>query len=111
MSHDAPHPRLSGGGEPTAPDLGPRAHMSDGGGKPGMWDKKENAERLFRLLYAVCAVLVVLDFFVHRHTEHPWEHLKAFYPLYGFVGIVILVLAAKGLRRLVMRPEDYYGAE
>jgi peptidoglycan/LPS O-acetylase OafA/YrhL len=76
-----------------------------------MWDKKENTDRLFRVLYAVSALLVGLDLFVHRHTEHPWEHVKAFYPLYGFVGIVILVLAAKGLRRLVMRPEDYYGAE
>ncbi|HSG07582.1 MAG TPA: hypothetical protein VLA36_04475 [Longimicrobiales bacterium] len=76
-----------------------------------MWDKKENADRLFRVLYAVSALLVIVDFFVHRHTEHPWEHVKAFYPLYGFVGIVLLVLVAKGLRRLVMRPEDYYGAE
>ena len=111
MSHDAPHPRLLGGGEPQAPDLGPRAHMSDGNEAPGMWDKKENADRLFRVLYAVSAILVVVDFFVHRHTEHPWEHVKAFYPLYGFVGIVLLVLVAKVLRRLVMRPEDYYGAE
>jgi hypothetical protein len=62
------------------------------------------------VLYVVSAVLVALDLLVHRHTEHPWEHVVEFYPLYGFVGIVILVLAAKGLRRLVMRPEDYYDA-
>ena len=111
MSHDSGHPPLTGGGEPRAPDLGPRASWSDPGEAPGLWDKKENADRLFRVLYAVSALLVVLDLFVHRHAEHPWEHVKAFYPLYGFVGIVILVLAAKGLRRLVMRPEDYYGAE
>jgi len=76
-----------------------------------MWDKKENVRRLLNALYVLCAVLVALDLVVHRHTEHPWEHLVAFYPLYGFAGIVILVLAAKGLRRVVMRPEDYYDVE
>lgn len=75
-----------------------------------MWDKKANVSRLLNALYAICAVLVALDLFVHRHAEHPWEHVLAFYPLYGFVGIVVLVLAAKGLRHLVMRPEDYYDA-
>ena len=120
MSHDSGHPPLLGGGEPQAPDLGPRARWA-GGAKgtkgrdadeaPGMWDKKENVDRLLGLLYAVSALLVILDLFVERHAEHPWEHVKEFYPLYGFVGIVLLVLAAKGLRRLVMRPEDYYGDE
>jgi len=109
MSHDSGHPPLLGGGEPRAPELGPRAHRSEEGEAPGFWDKKANVAMLFRVLYGVCALLVLLDLFVHRHVEHPWEGLAAFYPLYGFVGIVILVLAAKGLRRLVMRPEDYYG--
>ena len=117
MSHDSGHPPLLGGGEPRAPDLGPRAHWareakgSEGGEAPGFWDKKANVDLLFRVLYAVGALLVIVDFRYHRHLEHPWEGLKAFYPLYGFVGIVLLVLLAKGLRRLVMRPEDYYGAD
>jgi uncharacterized membrane protein len=85
--------------------------MSEAGEAPGMWDKKENVQWLFRVLYAVCAVLVLLDLVVHRHTEHPWEGVVEFYPLYGFVGIVILVIAAKGLRRLVMRAEDFYDAD
>ena len=114
MSHDTGHPPLLGGGSPLPPELGPRAHWApgaEGAEAPGFWDKKANVDWLFRVLYAVSALLVIVDFFVHRHTEHPWEHLKAFYPLYGFVGIVLLVLLAKVLRRLVMRPEDYYGAE
>jgi hypothetical protein len=111
MSHEhqhAPHPHLLSGGEPEAPPLGPRAHWAEDDEKPGAWDKKANVDLLLRVLYAVSAVLVALDFFVHRHTEHPWEHLKAFYPLYGFVGIVLLVLLARVLRAVVMRPEDYY---
>lgn len=112
MSHDAhphvDHPRLLSGGEPEAPPLGPRAHWKEGEEPPRVWDRKGNVDLLLRILYAVSAVLVALDLFVHRHTEHPWEHLIAFYPLYGFVGIVVLVLLAKVLRKLVMRPEDYY---
>ena len=114
MSHEhghAPHPPLLAGGTPEPPDLGPRAHWKEGEEAPGMWDKKANADLLFRVLYAVAAVLVVADLFVHRHSEHPWEHVKEFYPIYGFVGIVILVFVAIGLRKLVMRPEDYYGGE
>ena len=111
MSHEHGHPPLLGGGEPQAPELGPRARLEDPEKTPGVWDKKGNQDLLLRTLYVVAALLVVVDFVIHRHTEHPWEHVKAFYPLYGFVGIVILVLAAKGLRRLVMRPEDYYGDE
>jgi len=111
MSHGTGHPPLQGGGEPAAPPVGPRARLEDPDKTPGFWDRKANQDLLFRALYAVSAVLVIVDLFVHRHAEHPWEHVKAFYPLYGFVGIVILVLAAKGLRRLTMRPEDYYGAE
>lgn len=106
----APH-HAPGEGHPPRPPLGPRAWMKDPAEPPGMWDRKESVSRLLNALYALCAVLVTLDIFVHRHAEHPWEHVVEFYPLYGFVGIVVLVLAAKGLRRLVMRPEDYYDAE
>ncbi|MCH7932983.1 MAG: hypothetical protein IIC36_03215 [Gemmatimonadetes bacterium] len=63
---------------------------------------------LFNVLFALCAVVVVLDLLIHRHEVHPWERLVAFYPLFGFVGIVILVGIAKQMRRVLMRPEDYY---
>lgn len=59
----------------------------------------------------VCAILVVLDFVVDRYVEHPLERWSVFYPLFGFVGISFLILLSKGLRRLVMRREDYYDAE
>lgn len=111
MSHDVHHPHRLSGGEPEAPPLGPRARWKEDDEKPSVWDKKANVDLLLRVLYAVCAVLVALDLFVHRHTEHPWEHLIAFYPLYGFVGIVVLVLLARVLRAVVMRPEDYYAQE
>lgn len=73
-----------------------------------LFDKPENVKRLMHGLYAVCGLLVVLDFVIHRHILHSWERLPAFYAIYGFVGCVLLVLIAKLMRTFLMRPEDYY---
>ena len=72
------------------------------------------AKRILQGLFALCAVLALLDvpaLILHwRHEEHPWEALPVLYPLWGFVGISVLIVISKGLRRLVMRSEDYYEA-
>ena len=80
-------------------------------GRQYFFDRPENVRLLFRAFYGVCAVLVILELLIHRHEVHSWEGLFAFYPLYGFVGIVILVLLARLLRKVAMRPEDYYDAD
>ncbi|HEY5740565.1 MAG TPA: hypothetical protein VIW27_12630 [Gammaproteobacteria bacterium] len=72
------------------------------------FDKPGNIRRVLRVLYAVCAVLLLLDVILHRHVVHSWEWLWGFYPLYGFVGCVVLVLVAKWMRTFLMRAEDYY---
>ena len=78
------------------------------GGRQHFWDNPRNVKLVFNMFYAVCAILVVLDLFIDRHEDHGLERLLAFYPLYGFVGIVVLVFMAKQMRRALMRPEDYY---
>jgi len=75
---------------------------------PALFDKPRNIRRILILLYACCGILLALDLFIHRHILHPWEQLWGFYPLYGFVGCVVLVLVAKWMRSFLMRPEDYY---
>jgi hypothetical protein len=111
MSHDAPHPPLRDGTIPSAPPPGPRSHLDEPGSPEGVWDRKSNVDRLLLALYVVSGVLVALDLVVQRHAEHPLEGLRAFYPLYGFVGIVLLVALARALRAVAMRPEDYYDAD
>ena len=64
--------------------------------------------RILGGFWTLCIFAVVLDFVIDRKIEHPWEGLKEFYPLWGFVGIVVLVLLSRGLRALVMRGEGYY---
>ena len=76
--------------------------------KPGWADKPDNQRLIRRVLYVACALLVVVDFVVHRHIYTDIERVPAFYPLYGFVALVGVVMAAKGLRYFVKRNEDYY---
>ncbi len=72
------------------------------------FDKPENIKLILKIFYAICVVLVLVDFIVHRHIYHSWENIPAFYAIYGFVGCVILVLVAKEMRKFLMRGEDYY---
>ena len=76
--------------------------------KQHFFDKPGNIRKVLLALYAICGVLLLLDVVVHRHISHSWEWLWGFYPLYGFVGCVVLVLVAKWMRTFLMRDEDYY---
>jgi hypothetical protein len=72
------------------------------------FDKPENIKMVLRVFYALCGLLFVADFIIHRHVYHPWENLPGFYGIYGFVACVILVLIAAQMRKVLMRGEDYY---
>jgi uncharacterized membrane protein len=91
-----------------------RVHERDGDygynidGRRWRLDRKENVAWVARALYAVCAFVLLLDFVVHRHAETGADGMWGFYAVYGFVGSVFLVMAAKQLRRILRRPEDYY---
>lgn len=71
-------------------------------------DDPRNVDRIVWSLYGICAFLLLIDIFVPKHGPFGIEHLFGFYGIYGFVACVGLVLTAKGLRVILMRPEDYY---
>ena len=71
-------------------------------------DDRSNVDFLVRVFYVVCAVLVLIDVFVDKHGPFSVVHWFGFYGWFGFIACVTLVLVAKQLRRVVMRPEDYY---
>ena len=60
------------------------------------------------IFYVLCAILVVLDFLGFRHAENPLDFWWGFYPAYGFVSCVLLVVAATWMRKILMRTEDHY---
>lgn len=72
-------------------------------------DQPDNVRKLYRGLWGVGAALVLADLWIHRHAEVGFDGVFGFYGVYGFGACVALVIAAKGLRRLLMRSEDYYG--
>jgi hypothetical protein len=72
-------------------------------------ERKGNVTKIAWTLYVFCAILVLLDFLIHRHAEMSFDGNFGFYGAYGFIGSVFLVLVAKyGLRPIVKRSEDYY---
>lgn len=79
--------------------------------KQYLFDKPQNVSRLLRGFYLICTVLIILDFILYRHTAHSWENIPGFYALFGFIACVVLVLVAKEMRKVVMRPEDYYDVD
>lgn len=72
------------------------------------FDKPKNVSIILYVFYALCAVLVALDFVVHRHIYVHFEEIPTFYALYGFVACVVLVVLAKLMRLGLMRSETYY---
>lgn len=77
--------------------------------KKHLFDDPRNVKRLLTIFFTILAVLLVLDFFIHKHAYFPWEDWPDFYAMYGFVACVCLVLLAKYvLRPLIKREEDYY---
>ncbi len=73
-----------------------------------LFDQPKNVRRLLWGFYASLVVLLIADFFIHKHGEFPWENAPGFFAAYGFVSCVLLIFIAKGLRRLIKRDEDYY---
>jgi hypothetical protein len=65
-------------------------------------DDPANFDRMMYALYALCAVFLLLDLLM----EH--DRLFGFYAWFGLIASIGFVLAAKVLRLLLMRPEDYY---
>jgi hypothetical protein len=86
--------------------------MTDGRqpkGEREYWlDRPANVRKVYLAVWAACALLLVAEPFVHKHAEVPAESWFGFHGWFGFVACVGLVLAAKWLRRLIRRPEDFY---
>lgn len=79
--------------------------------KQYLFDNPRNVSILKLSLYIICALLILLDFILHRHVLHEWEHITGFYAIFGFVAYLVIVQGANQLRKLVKRKEDYYDVD
>lgn len=71
-------------------------------------DERRNVDKIYYALLLICAGLFLADFFYDKHAKFRREDVFGFYGLYGFIACVGLALAAKEIRKLLKRPEDYY---
>lgn len=78
----------------------------------GWTDRPETVKRFFTVFYVLCGLLIVAELILGTETAHPHplEERVPFlvYPVYGFISFWFLVLVAKPMRRILIRPENYY---
>jgi len=83
--------------------------------KPEVWtwfDHPQNIKRLKVGFYIVLGLLVVPDFFMHKHTLFSAvEAWPGFYAVFGFVACVIIILVSKLFGFALKVREDYYDHE
>ena len=82
--------------------------MKAAGEAPGWVDNPSNVKKVVWAVYLISGAVLVIDPLVHKHGPFAIEHLWGFYGIYGFIGCVFLVLAAKEMRKFLIRSEDYY---
>lgn len=67
-----------------------------------------------RVLWVIGCVVLAVTLFVQRwvplHGHFGWDDWYGFYAAFGFVGCVLMVVAAKVLALWVKRPDTYYQA-
>ncbi|MEE9302128.1 MAG: hypothetical protein V3V17_13545 [Alphaproteobacteria bacterium] len=71
-------------------------------------DDPKNVRRLFWGFCGACLGVALAGLAIHKHALYAWEGWFAFEALFGLIGVTAIVLGAIGLRKLVMRREDYY---
>ncbi len=73
-----------------------------------IFDKPKNVKRFLGIFYLSLVVLLIIDFFIPKHGEFPWEDAPNFFAVYGFVSCVLLIFIAKVLRLFIKRDENHY---
>lgn len=71
-------------------------------------DDPRTVQRIVLAVYLACGLLLIADLFYTKKPLFGFESWFGFYPVFGFAVSFTLVLAAKQMRKLVGRGEDYY---
>jgi hypothetical protein len=98
--------------DPDQQPGGETARGDQASGEKSYWlDEPRNVTKIVWVLVVLCAGLFFADGFYVKHAETKAEYLFGFYAIFGFTVYVGLVLVAKWLRTILMRPEDYYDSD
>lgn len=63
---------------------------------------------LWILLFVVCGLTIVPDFFTHRHPHFGFDGFVGFYAIFGFVACAVLILLAKLISKILKVKVNYY---
>jgi hypothetical protein len=82
--------------------------MTDSRERRRWLDDERNVTLLYRAVVGLSVALVLGDALYHKHVHYGFEGWFGFYGVYGFLSYVALVVAAREIRKVVKREEDYY---
>ncbi|MEK9723123.1 MAG: hypothetical protein VW405_06515 [Rhodospirillaceae bacterium] len=71
-------------------------------------DDPANVKKLLTGLIGFGVLLFLADAAYQKHAHFEAENIFGFYAIVGFLAFVGIVLSGKWLRKILMRPEDYY---
>jgi peptidoglycan/LPS O-acetylase OafA/YrhL len=70
---------------------------------------RPKVRKTLAVIFAVAfIVLLVSDFFVHKHAYFYYDGFPMFTAVFGLIGSLALVLIAKYMRPFLEREEKYY---
>ena len=73
------------------------------------FDNPKNVNLVIWVLVLACAGVMVGGEFIHKHGHYDIEMtVPGFYGWFGFIAYSCIIAGALFLRKIVMRPEDYY---
>ena len=79
-----------------------------------VFDDPKSVRRVIYALFTVCGLLLAVDLLdilglgYHKHPHFAFESWFGFFAFFGFFLSCALVLAAKEMRKVLERDEDYY---
>ena len=82
--------------------------MKSEGEAPGFFDKPGTRRMIWIALIVLCAGFAIAGLLIDTHGYFHVEDIGVFYGVFGFVVFSFIVLVGQHLRRILMRPEDYY---
>ena len=88
--------------------------MSKESPRQHFFDHPKNLRGFLGIFFVLCVLLLSLDLvdllgiLPFKEPHFAAEQWFGFYGIFGFLGCTLLVLAAKVLRKIVKRDEDYY---
>ena len=73
--------------------------------------RTETKRKLWILLWSVCILSIVLEFFIHREShfgDHGIDGMFGFYGILGFFGCIAMIILAKFLGLFLKVKDDFY---